>query len=221
MSNALPSLTNTCISNGTNGVLIDQVRDLLYVTVRFEPKVCVFSVPSLAFQLEITTGGTSRNSEPNLGILELPSSRRQLYISYDDEVFIHDAITGEELGRFNPERGLEELAGDDFNQVLYIPDENDRTGIYVYDPVGKLRGSFAGGGIFASDAEGTVIYTCPSDGMTDNGRGFIVVSDLRSRDPGVSGLGPDRRGQQHRRHRLHSTDVSRLSHGPLRRHRRR
>lgn len=179
-SDSLPSLTHSCISNGTNGVLIDQERDLLYVTVRFEPKVCVYSLPTLAFQQEITTGGISGNSEPNLAILELPTGRRQLYVSYDEVVYIHDAVTGVELGRFDPEKGLEEMAGDDLYQVVYVPDENERTGIYVYDPVGNLQTNFGGGGIFESDAEGILVYTCPSNGTTDTGRGFLVVSDQRN-----------------------------------------
>lgn len=178
-TDSLPSLRHPCLSNGSNGVLVDQDRDVLYVTVRFEPSVCVFDLPSLAFRQEITTAGTSGNSEPNLGLLELPTGQRHLYVSYDDVVYIHDAVTGAELGRFNPERGLEELVGDAFNQAVYIPDENDKTGIYVYDPVGNLQSSF-GGGVFASDAEGILVYTCPSDGAADDGKGFIIVSDQRN-----------------------------------------
>lgn len=179
-TDSLPSLTHPCISNGSNGVLVDQDRDVLYVTVRFEPSICVFGLPNLAFQHAIRTAGSSGNSEPNLGLLQLPTGQRHLYVSYDDVVYMHDAVTGAELGRFKPERGLEELAGDAFHQVLYVPDESDKTGIYIYDPVGNLQSSFGGGGVFDSDAEGILVYTCPSDGVTDNGKGFIIVSDQRN-----------------------------------------
>jgi hypothetical protein len=68
-----------------------------------------------------------------------------------------------------------------FYQRLYIPDENDRSGVYVYHPDGKpyyQNGTNRfGEKKFRKDAEGIIIYTCTSDGLTDNGSGFIVVSD--------------------------------------------
>ncbi len=178
-ADSLPSLTHPCISNGTNGILVDQDRDILYATIRFEPSVCVFALPSLSFQREITTAGTLGNEEPNVGLLELPTGQRNLYVSYDDVVYVHDAVTGAELGQFIPQHGLEELEGDALNQVLYIPDENGGSGVDVYDPTGNFLSTFGGDGVFDSDSEGILVYTCPPNAAMDNGKGFIVVSDQR------------------------------------------
>ncbi len=65
--------------------------------------------------------------------------------------------------------------------MIYIPDENDRSGIYAYNPDGsphERNGSHNfGDGVFQSDAEGIILYTCPADGNGDDGRGLIVVAD--------------------------------------------
>ena len=57
--------------------------------------------------------------------------------------------------------------------------------MYVYNPDGSAySGSdsniFGGGGIFDSDEEGIILYTCPLNNPVDNGEGFIVVSDQKA-----------------------------------------
>lgn len=173
---ATASLQHPCISDGTNGVLVDQDQARLYVTVRFEPSVCVFGLPDLDFVMEITTSGTSGNSEPNLALLKVATGHRRLYVSYDVVVHVYDADTGTEVGSFVPDHGLENMAADPVHQRLYIPDESDRSGVYVYDPDGNFL-AVLGTDLFQSDAEGITLFSCPADGASDDGSGFIVVSD--------------------------------------------
>ncbi|HSL44141.1 MAG TPA: phytase [Anaerolineales bacterium] len=166
----------------SNGVWVDQDRNVLYITERDSSNVCAYELPdlnanaSLSFRTAATRGG----SEPNLAMLHLPDGQRRIYISYDDRVYFHDAETGDSLGEFEPMEGLETMYGDDYYQVLYIPDENDRSGIYVYNPDGNSAGSkFADRSIFDSDAEGIWVYKCFASTGTDNGEGLIVVADQK------------------------------------------
>lgn len=177
----LAPLTHSCIDQGTNGVIVDQAEDLLYVSVVETTKVCVFSVPDLIYVTMITTP-ERLNSEPNLALLELDTSEKRLYISDDDMVYIIDPVSGTLLSTFTPVAGLETMVGDNYAHMLYIPDENDRTGIYAYDATGNRmtrndQSKLGDSTIFDADAEGIIIYTCPSANLNDDGRGFIVVSD--------------------------------------------
>ena len=101
----------------------------------------------------------------------------------DFPVDIHNEETGEFINTFTPEKGLETMAADNFYQRIYIPDENNRTGVYVYNPDGSKytdNGSNNfGSDVFDADAEGIIVYTCPLNNPVDNGEGFIVVSDQR------------------------------------------
>ena len=181
----LPPLTHACLKasadSATNGVLVDQETDLLYVASNFSPNVCVFSLPDLAHVRTITSG-KKYESEPNLAMLTLPSGDKRLYVSDDTVVHVHDATTGSKLRQFIPAKGLETMWGDSHDSVLYIPDENDRTGVYAYDPDGTSytregRTSFGDSSIFDSDGEGILVYKCPASGVGDDGAGLIVVSD--------------------------------------------
>lgn len=166
----------------SNGVWVDQERDILYITERGSSNICAYDLPDLTqnSSLSFNTAATGDDSEPNLTILNLPDGGSRIYISYDERVFYHDAQTGAGLGEFEPERGLETMYGDDYYQVLYIPDEGDRSGIYIYDPDGNPIGpSFGDRSIFDSDAEGISVYKCTSEGSTDNGEGLIVVADQK------------------------------------------
>lgn len=166
----------------TNGVWVDQERDILYITERRSSNVCAFNVPSLENNpsLSFTTAATSDKSEPNLTMLTLPDGQSRIYVSYDETVYYHDAGTGGRLGQFTPSKGLETMYGDDFYQVLYIPDEGDRSGIYVYDPDGIQAGSnFGDETIFESDAEGIWVYKCLLNGSEDTGEGLIAVADQK------------------------------------------
>jgi hypothetical protein len=179
----LTPLTHDCLKasadSATNGVLVDQETDLLYVASNFSPNVCVFSLPDLAHVRTITSGD-EYESEPNLAMLTLPGRDKRLYVSDDTVVHVHDATTGTKLSQFTPAKGLETMWGDSRDSVLYIPDENDRTGVYAYDPDGTSytkngKTVFGDSSIFDSDGEGIIVYTCPTFG--DKGAGLIVVSD--------------------------------------------
>ena len=178
-------LRHSCLqatsTSATNGVVVDQVADLLYVASNNSPNVCVFSLPSLGFVRSITSGVTF-GIEPNLALLTPAGGSTRLYVSNDTTVFVHDAVSGQKLSQFTPTRGLETMWGDNHDQVLYVPDENGRTGVYAYKPDGTpfTRNGvnlFGSGAIFNSDAEGILEYTCPASGTTDDGTGLIVVSD--------------------------------------------
>jgi myo-inositol-hexaphosphate 3-phosphohydrolase len=184
--NELQPLTHSTFNNSqVNGLVVDQETDLLYVSIG-EPSstVSVFSLPDLEFQMNFNKQGADYQSEPNLTLLNLPNGDKNIYVSADFPVYIHNAITGEFFDEFTPEKGLETLAADDFYQRIYIPDENGRTGVYVYNPDGTIytnNGSNRfGENEFDADAEGIIIYKCPLNNPIDNGEGFIVVSDQRS-----------------------------------------
>jgi hypothetical protein len=166
----------------TNGVWVDQERDVLYVTKRDSSEVCAFDLPDLDDNpsLRFTTAAAGGDSEPNLTMLTLPDSQKRIYVSYNDMVYYHDMQTAQALGQFAPSEGLETMYGDDYYQVLYIPDEGGRSGVYMYDPGGSLTGSpFGDSSIFDSDAEGISVYKCLSTGRLDQGEGFIVVADQK------------------------------------------
>ena len=168
----------------SNGVWVDQERDVLYITERYTSNVCAYDLPSLEqnSSLSFTTAATGGDSEPNLAMLNLPDDQRRIYVSYDDIVFYHDAETGDPLGEFEPSEGLETMYGDDYYQVLYIPDEGDRSGVYQYDPDGNPAGpAFGDRSIFDSDAEGISVYKCFATEGEDSGEGLIIVADQRSR----------------------------------------
>ncbi|MCH7772767.1 MAG: hypothetical protein IIA49_17425, partial [Bacteroidetes bacterium] len=74
-----------------NGVQVDQDTDLLYVSVGSPNSyVCVFTLPDLVFVTNFGSNGDSYHSEPNLTLLNLPSGGKNLYVSADDIVYIHD-----------------------------------------------------------------------------------------------------------------------------------
>lgn len=175
-------LTTITCGQQSNGIWVDQERDVLYITERNSSNVCAYDLPILERNetLSFTTAATDNQFEPNLTMLVLPDSQRRIYVSYDDKVFYHDAESGKGLGEFTPSTGLETMYGDDDYQVLYIPDESDRSGVYIYDPDGNLIGSsFGDQSIFDSDEEGIWVYRCPSTGTGDNGEGLIIVSDQK------------------------------------------
>lgn len=175
-------LKTIACGQASNGVWVDQERDVLYITMRRASDVCAYDLPGLEANpsLSFTTAATGDDSEPNLTMLNLPGGQSRIYVSYDDEVFFHDAGTGEALGSFTPSEGLETMYGDDYYRVIYIPDENGRSGVYIYDQDGNPAGpKFGDSSIFESDAEGIWVYKCPSSGTVDNGEGLIVVSDQK------------------------------------------
>jgi hypothetical protein len=180
-------LTHPSFGTGAqvNGIAVDQTQDLLYVAVSQPAStVSVFSLPQRAFVRELESGLGELGSEPNLALLHRPDGARWLYVSADDRVGILDAATGARVGGFEPAAGLETMVADDREQVLYVPDENDRSGVYAYDPTGRPTAKHAndrfGAGVFDEDAEGIVLYRCESAHGGDDGRGFLVVVDQRA-----------------------------------------
>jgi hypothetical protein len=168
-----------------NGVAVDQGSDRLYVAVS-DPisTVSVFSLPDRVFQFEFIDGAVALQREPNLALLHHASGQTRAYVSADDIVYVHDAATGAAIDSFVPDSVIETLATDDLHQLLFIPDENGGTGIYVHEPDGAphLQGAthnFGGAGIFFNDTATTEIYTCPGGGA-DDGAGWIVVADQRT-----------------------------------------
>ena len=186
IGNEQTPLTHSTFSNSNvNGIAIDQDTDLLYISIAFPSStISVFSLPDLTFVKNFNRDSADYSREPNLTILKLSNGRKNIYVSMDYTVDIHNAETGEYLSTFTPEKGLETMAADDYYQRIYIPDENDRTGVSVYKPNGDIytdNGSNNFGcDVFEADAEGILVYTCPLNNPVDNGEGFIVVSDQRT-----------------------------------------
>jgi myo-inositol-hexaphosphate 3-phosphohydrolase len=167
--------------SATNGVVVDQRSDLLYVASNFSRNVCVFSLPDLAHRRTIRSGATY-GLEPNLALLTKRNGSQRLYVSDDSVVHVHNARTGRKLSQFRPARQLETMWADRARQVVYIPDEGGRSGVYAYRPNGtpyewRGRSKFGNRQIFDADAEGIVGYTCPARRTGRPGAGLIVVSD--------------------------------------------
>ena len=81
---------------------------------------------------------------------------------------------------------METLLADEFHQLLLIPDEETRLGMFTFHPDGRpyphcpdpdCTHRFAEG-VFQADAEGILLYRCIALGE-DSGSGWIVVSDQR------------------------------------------
>jgi len=186
IGNAQTSLTHPTFNDSqVNGVAVDQDADLLYVSIGSPSStISVFSLPDLKFVKNFNRDGADYKSEPNLTIFKLSNGAKNIYVSMDFTVDIHNEVTGEFISTFKPEKGLETMAADNYYQRIYIPDENNRTGVYVYNPDGSVYAGNGsnnfGGDVFDADAEGIIIYTCPLNNPADNGEGIIVVSDQRS-----------------------------------------
>ena len=185
--NQQPALLHASFGTGTqvNGVAVDPATDRLFIAVSSpESTVSLFSLPGLGFLGEFIAGAVNLRSEPNLALLDHASGSRWLYVSADTVAYVRDAASGAAVGQFTPTAGLETMAADDLAQVIYIPDENGRTGVYAYEPLGAphLRAGTNrfGAGVFDADAEGILIYRCRAAGGADTGAGWIVVSDQRA-----------------------------------------
>lgn len=172
----------TFSNSNVNGIVIDQETNLMYITIgNPSGTVSVFKLPEMDFVMNFNRWFSDFGGEPNIALLKLTNGEKRVYVSADDVVYIHDATTGKYLSKFKPIKGLETIAADYYYQRLYIPDENDHTGVYVYHPDGSPYYQNGvnrfGENKFRKDAEGIIIYRCMSDSMTDNGSGFIVISD--------------------------------------------
>jgi hypothetical protein len=181
-SDQLSAITgNSCMNtSGTNGVTVNQDSDLLYVTTRYGNRVCVFNLPSLSLKQTIATGASSSWDEPNLALLKTTSGQTRLYVSYSNgDVYIFDANSGSSLGNFKA-TDIETMWGDNYYQKVYIPTESGSAGIRIYSPTGSLESVFGSSSDYQNDEEGIWVYSCPSNGIGDNGEGVVVVSDQTS-----------------------------------------
>ena len=172
-------------STRVNGVVFDQERDLLYVSVSDPAStVSVFSYPGGAFQRQFINGAHDLKSEPNIDLYFHDNGERRAYVTADNIVYVYNAETGEELFNFKPGTSIETILADEFYRILYIPDEKSQKGVFVYNPDGTQhqrngQDHFGGNGEFDSDEEGILLYSFPSDGSSDDGSGFIIVSDQK------------------------------------------
>ena len=168
-----------------NGVVVDQVTDLVYVSDR---KVTVLSLPDLKLVDEFGQGiiGAGEN---NLGILHGTRGQTLIYVSDNHKVHRFVAKTWDYLGSFAPPvSSIETLQADGYYQMILVPEEQGpagRAGVFAYHPDGTPfprngTNRFGNHGEFDSDEEGILLYTFPTDGRGDNGTGFYVVSDQRS-----------------------------------------
>jgi hypothetical protein len=169
-----------------NGIVVDQDQDRVYVSVsRPSSTVAVFALPGLEPLGTLVDGQVDLRIEPNLGLLTLPDGAKRLYVSADDRDYVFDPRDGSALGGFQTGHAQETVLADDVDQVLYIPDETSRRGVFAYHPDGAPyeRGgatSFGGGGIFEADAEGIALYACHGPDGRDDGRGLLIVSDQKN-----------------------------------------
>jgi len=166
-----------------NAVAVDQVRAELYVMGGGHVKV--FGLPGLAFRRGYGDIGAG---ETNGDILHLKDGQTRLYVSSDHAVHVFDAVTGEKLG-FTitpPVTSIETIVCDDFHQSVHVPEEEGAggigTGVHVYHPDGSPYDNGSGNRYGATaikqhGEEGIALYRCPCNGSTDDGRGWVIVTE--------------------------------------------
>lgn len=187
LNNGKPPLYHETFTNcKVNGIIIDQETDLMYISIsRPTSTVSVFRLPDMSFVMNFNKPGANYGGEPNIALLKLESGEKRIYVSADDIIYIHDAETGRLLDEFEPPKGVETIVADPVHQRIFVPDENDRSGVYVFDPDGKFSRQYKnnpfGTDDFQKDAEGIIIYKCSDENGEDNGSGFIVVSDQKKK----------------------------------------
>jgi len=182
-NNELDSLT---FNNTPNGVVVDQKNDELLIGEYDESEVSVYSLPSLKLRRKFGKGILGE-AETNLDILFHTTREVRVYVSDSHTVYAFRSENGKRLYLIVPPvTSIETVLADDYYQVVYIPEENGgkgkSPGIHAYHPNGtpyKKNGTnvFGHNGIFRADEEGILLYTCPTNGLTDQGSGFIVVAD--------------------------------------------
>ncbi len=191
-----PPIQGVFGSGKVNGIVMDQETDLLFVTQAEESStVYVFSISAQEpyWELKGTFYGIDLGSEPNQDILYHASGETWLYVT-DSRKGVYtwnvDPISRgappESRGTFTASdlTSIETVLADDYYQVIYLPDENGRTGVYAYQTDGARyernnRDQFGAEEIFQSDEEGILLYPCLSAADDDTGRGLIVVADQK------------------------------------------
>ena len=194
VENEQPSIEGIFKTSNVNGIVMDQRSDLLYTSqAKDSSAVYVFSISNVApyWELKETFAGPDLGSEPNQDILYHGNGETWLYITDSEkDVYIWnvdpllESAPPELIGDFTALDliSLETILADDYYQVIYIPDENGRAGVFAYYPDGKpymqsTIHKLGGDKIFQSDEEGILLYRCLSTTGDDTGRGLIVVAD--------------------------------------------
>ncbi|MFQ5627715.1 MAG: phytase [bacterium] len=170
-----------------NGVVIDQEKDLLYVTVsKPVSTVSVFSLPGGKFVREFIRGKKNLRKEPGIDLYFRPNGETWAYVSSDKIFYIYHVETGEFLNEFKPKMSVETILTDEYYGVVYVPDENKKKGVFAYKPdwtpyIKNGTNVFGANRIFQADGEGILLYTLLNDEMGDSGAGFIVVVDQKKK----------------------------------------
>lgn len=190
-----PPISDVFGSGQVNGIVMDQESDLLYVAQsEGSSTVYAFAITGEApfWDLKETLAGPDLGSEPNLGLLNHARAGTWLYVT-DSDTGIYAWDVGPVSRQASPAlvaefsasdlESIETILADDHYQVVYIPDENGRSGVYAYHPDGTPylkdgTNRFGSEAVFQSDEEGIVLYRCLSNGG-DTGRGLIVVADQK------------------------------------------
>ncbi len=190
--NEQPPIQGVFGEGDVNGVVVDQLQGLLYVTQSApSSRIYVFSLPDLTLVQEF--GDVDLGREPNLDLQDSPDGSRRLFVTSDAGNVVHvfdlQGAAGPRIDEFDPEGPgeIETILVDDLHQILYVPDEESREGVYAFHTDGTPYLNCSRGpvcthrfavGLFQADAEGILLYRCPASGP-DSGNGFIVVSDQR------------------------------------------
>lgn len=186
-ANRLGDITPSVITGSEiNGVAVDQDLDRVYITESAgsdgigRNRVHVYELPSRSFLTTFGEDIPDVAAEANLTILTRPGGTKRIYVSTDQVIYMYGLESYTYEGSFpNPGAStIEELAADDFYQRVYVADEQASGPAMVVDADGATVGSFEDGA-FDEDMEGMVLYTCPSSGLSDDGRGLIFISDQR------------------------------------------
>lgn len=191
-----PTISGVFGSGQVNGIVMDQQSALLYVA-QSEGSSTVYAFTIMGeepyWALKEVFSEPDLGSEPNLGLLNHAGNGTWLYVT-DSETGVYVWDVGPVSRQAAPElvaefsasdlESIETILADDHYQVIYIPDENGRSGIYAYQPDGAplLRDNtnkFGSEQVFQSDEEGILLYRCRSGNGGDTGRGLIVVADQR------------------------------------------
>lgn len=168
-----------------NGVAVDQEAGLLFVTVADPANtVAVFTLPTLEFERSFVDNEISLGKEPGIGLYHQDGAATLAYVSSDADqaVHVYNTESGEQTNMARLDHELEMVLADEYENIIYIPDETGQRGILAYDPnmepLTRNGANSFGAGLFQNDAEGIILYAC-QDNDADNGHGFFVVSDQR------------------------------------------
>lgn len=174
-----------------NGLRVDQVRAQLLVGNSSDGAVEIFSLPDVAHMRTIGKNDIV-SGETDVDVVHHADGMTRIFATEDDSVRVFDGASGAQVLQFVPDTdSIEEIVADGFHGTIYVPEESGivskkhpRGAVLVYDTNGTPKGVFADGGIFSGDEEGIALYTCPSSGTSDNGRGFLIVVDQAGKDTG-------------------------------------